>query len=95
MRGPVAEREGLVIRGAERAYEPVLAGGLKLRWALVAGATVLVVASGWLATTLGSEFVPQLDEGDVAIQALRITGTGLGQSLELQAQLEQRISEFP
>ena len=56
---------------------------------------VLVVASGWLATTLGSEFVPQLDEGDVAIQALRITGTGLGQSLELQAQLEQRISEFP
>lgn len=95
MRGPVAERESLLIRGAKRAYEPLLAGALKLRWALVAGATVLVVASGWLATTLGSEFVPQLDEGDVAIQALRITGTGLGQSLELQAQLEQRISEFP
>ena len=95
MRGPVAERESLLIRGAKRAYEPLLAAALKLRWALVAGATVLVVASGWLATTLGSEFVPQLDEGDVAIQALRITGTGLGQSLELQAQLEQRISEFP
>ena len=95
MRGPVAERENVLIRGAKRAYEPLLAAALKLRWALVAGATVLVVASGWLATTLGSEFVPQLDEGDVAIQALRITGTGLGQSLELQAQLEQRISEFP
>ena len=95
MRGPVAERENVLIRGAKRAYEPLLAGALKMRWALMAGATVLVVASGWLATTLGSEFVPQLDEGDVAIQALRITGTGLNQSLALQNQLEQRISEFP
>lgn len=95
MRGPVAERENVLIRGAKRAYEPLLAAALKLRWALVAGATVLVMASGWLATTLGSEFVPQLDEGDVAIQALRITGTGLNQSLALQNQLEQRISEFP
>ena len=95
MRGRVSERENLAIRGAKRIYEPLLAAALKLRWALVAGATVLVIASGWLATTLGSEFVPQLDEGDVAVQSLRITGTGLGQSLELQAQVEQRVSEFP
>ena len=95
LRGRVSERENLAIRGAKRIYEPLLAAALKLRWALVAGATVLVIASGWLATTLGSEFVPQLDEGDIAIQALRITGTGLDQSLELQAQVEQRVSEFP
>ena len=95
LRGRVSERENLAIRGAKRIYEPLLAAALKLRWALVAGATVLVIASGWLATTLGSEFVPQLDEGDVAVQSLRITGTGLGQSLELQAQVEQRVSEFP
>ena len=95
MRGRVSERENLAVRGAKRIYEPLLAAALKLRWALVAGATVLVIASGWLATTLGSEFVPQLDEGDIAIQALRITGTGLDQSLELQAQVEQRVSEFP
>ena len=95
LRGRVSERENLAIRGAKRIYEPLLAAALKLRWALVAGATVLVIASGWLATTLGSEFVPQLDEGDIAVQSLRITGTGLGQSLELQAQVEQRVSEFP
>ena len=95
MRGRVSERENLAVRGAKRIYEPLLAAALKLRWALVAGATVLVIASGWLATTLGSEFVPQLDEGDIAVQSLRITGTGLGQSLKLQAQVEQRVSEFP
>lgn len=95
MRGPVAEQENLLMRAAKQAYEPLLNGALKLRWALVAGATALVVASGWLATTLGSEFVPQLDEGDIAVQALRITGTGLEQSLALQAQVEKRIGEFP
>ena len=95
MRGRVAEKENLLIRGAKHVYEPLLAVALKLRWALVACATVLVITSGWLATTLGSEFVPQLDEGDIAVQSLRITGTGLGQSLELQAQVEQRVSEFP
>ncbi len=95
IRGRVAEKENLLIRGAKSVYEPLLATALNLRWALVAGATVLVIASGWLATTLGSEFVPQLDEGDIAVQSLRITGTGLGQSLELQAQVEQRVSEFP
>lgn len=95
MRGPVAEQENLLMRAAKQAYEPLLKGALKLRWALVAGATALVVASGWLATTLGSEFVPQLDEGDIAVQALRITGTGLEQSLALQAQVEKRIGEFP
>ncbi|MGJ8668932.1 MAG: efflux RND transporter permease subunit [Oceanococcus sp.] len=95
MRKPVAEQENLLMRSAKQAYEPLLAAAMHLRWALVAGATTLVITSGWLATTLGSEFVPQLDEGDIAVQALRITGTGLSQSLELQAQVEQRISEFP
>ena len=95
MRRPVAEQENWLMRAAKQAYEPLLAGALKLRWALVAGATALVVASGWLATTLGSEFVPQLDEGDIAVQALRITGTGLEQSWALQAQVEKRIGEFP
>ena len=95
LNGRVAERENLLIRSAKRAYEPLLVAALRMRWALVAAATALVVASGWLATTLGSEFVPQLDEGDIAVQALRITGTSLSQSLELQADVEKRISQFP
>lgn len=95
LNGRVAERENLLIRTAKRVYEPLLLAALRMRWALVAAATALVVASGWLATTLGSEFVPQLDEGDIAVQALRITGTSLSQSLALQSDVEKRISQFP
>jgi len=95
MNGKVAEQENAVIRAAKAAYRPLLLLALKLRWALLVAATVLVVLSGWLATTLGSEFVPQLDEGDIAIQALRITGTDIDQSLAMQAPLERRIAEFP
>ena len=60
---------------------------------LLAGA--LVALSGWYATQLGSEFVPNLDEGDIAMHALRIPGTSLSQSIEFQKILESRIKELP
>ena len=44
---------------------------------------------------MGSEFIPQLDEGDIALHALRIPGTGLEQSIEMQEILEQRLKAFP
>ena len=50
---------------------------------------------GWLATRLGSEFIPSLDEGDLAVQALRIPGTSLTQSLEMQFQLERALTDVP
>ena len=54
-------------------------------------ATVFMVACGVLASRMGSEFIPSLNEGDMAIQALRIPGTSLSQSLEMQKQLEVRL----
>lgn len=95
LKGEVTERENIVVRYSKKAYNPVLNLALKLRWAVVALSAILVIFSGWLATTLGSEFIPQLDEGDITVQALRIPGTGLQQSLEMQTVLEQRLSQFP
>jgi cobalt-zinc-cadmium resistance protein CzcA len=57
--------------------------------------TLLVASSGLLATRLGSEFIPSLDEGDVALHALRIPGTGLEQAVGMQTQLEARIKQLP
>ena len=54
-----------------------------------------MVASGFLATRLGTEFVPSLDEGDVAVQALRVPGTSLTQSIHMQHVLEKRIAQLP
>ena len=95
MNGKISEKESLVISAAKSVYRPLLLATLKFRWVVVSGAALLVAFSIWLATTLGSEFVPQLNEGDIALQALRIPGTGLEQSVEMQEVLEQRIKAFP
>ena len=71
------------------------------RWPLQAGApiiglaAVLVLLSIWQATRLGSEFAPNLDEGDIAMHALRIPGTSLSQAIALQETLEERIKALP
>ncbi|KRG42843.1 cation transporter [Stenotrophomonas panacihumi] len=93
--GKVEEKENRLMRGMRRAYRPALEWSLRHgRW-IGLGAIVLLLGSGWLATRLGSEFVPHLDEGDFALQAMRVPGTSLSQSLVMQAQVEKRIAQFP
>ena len=93
--GKVAEKDNRVVATAKRWYAPLLEQALKLRVAVVALASVLVLLSGLLATRLGSEFIPSLDEGDIALHALRIPGTGLQQAVVMQEALEARIKQFP
>ena len=93
--GRVQEKENRLLQWARRAYEPALNWALRLRWAVLAGAAVLVVLSGMLASRMGSEFIPSLDEGDIALHALRIPGTSLSQAVEMQSLLEERIKQFP
>ena len=95
MKGPIQEQESRIIRSSKNLYRPLLEKALALPSAVVGIATLLVVLCLWLATTLGSEFVPQLDEGDIALHALRIPGTGLEQSIKLQEILEERLKTFP
>ncbi|MFT4936452.1 efflux RND transporter permease subunit [Phenylobacterium sp.] len=93
--GRVQEKESPVMRGARRLYQPALDAALRLRVAFVAGAVVLVVIAGFAASRMGSEFVPNLDEGDIALHALRIPGTSLTQAIQMQSALEARIKRFP
>ncbi|RZF77632.1 CusA/CzcA family heavy metal efflux RND transporter [Pseudoalteromonas sp. CO325X] len=94
MRGKISEKESIIIRGAKAIYRPALEWVLKFKSLILTGALALVVGCSWLASTLGSEFIPQLDEGDIALHALRITGTGLEQSVEMQELLEKTITDF-
>src|SRR3990167_4915236 len=80
---------------ARKVYAPALDSALKLRTAFVAGAVVLVAIAGFASTRMGSEFVPNLDEGDIAMHALRIPGTSLSQAISMQTTLEARIKQFP
>lgn len=94
VRGKVVETENRVMRGARKLYQPLLAFSLKQSAGIVVFAVILLVAAGFQVTRMGSEFVPQLDEGDIAMHALRIPGTGLAQSVAMQKQLETAISEL-
>jgi cobalt-zinc-cadmium resistance protein CzcA len=95
LRGEVRERDNAVLRVAKRAYAPVLEIALRFRLPVAAAALLLVAACGWLASRMGSEFIPSLDEGDLSVQALRIPGTSLTQSVEMQLQLERALRDVP
>jgi heavy metal efflux system protein len=92
---PVKEKPSLIIRGAAALYSPTLTWVLKARWFVVIAASILVVVFGYQATKLGSEFAPNLDEGDIAMHALRIPGTSLSQAVALQETLEDKIKQMP
>jgi len=92
---PIKEKKNLAIEGARSLYEPVLSFSLKFRKSIVASAIVLIILSGFLASRLGSEFVPNLDEGDIAMHALRIPGTSLSEAIHLQKSLESEIKKLP
>ena len=92
----VAEKENRLMGWARRGYAPVLARVMAAPAVVLTAAAVAVALSLLLATRLGSEFAPNLNEGDFAIQALRIPGTSLTQSLQMQMQIETALKkEFP
>ncbi|MDP3492298.1 MAG: CusA/CzcA family heavy metal efflux RND transporter, partial [Hyphomonadaceae bacterium] len=93
--GKVEEKESFMMRGARAIYQPALDWALRLRWAIVAGAVGLVAISGFAASRMGSEFIPNLDEGDIALHALRIPGTSLTQAIGMQQTLEAAIAKLP
>lgn len=93
--GKIEEKDNRIVVKAKEAYTPTLDFALKRRVPILVGAIVFVVFSGWLSTRMGTEFVPNLDEGDIAIQALRIPGTSLTQSLDMQFQIEKAVMKVP
>ena len=93
--GRVQEKENFVMQWAKKIYTPVLDWTLVNKAVVLTLAVVTVVLSGLLVTRMGSEFVPSLDEGDIALHALRIPGTSLSQAITMQQKLEKTIKTFP
>ena len=96
VRDDATHRENRVMAWAKRRYAPLLAASFAHAPVVVTGAGVAVLLAVVVASRLGSEFVPNLDEGDLAIQALRVPGTSLTQSVTMQRQLEAHLkARFP
>lgn len=91
----MSDKEIPLLRWAKKIYAPLLDYSLANRSVIVSFAAVLVVLSLLLATKMGTEFLPTLDEGDMAIHALRVTGTSLSQAVSMQDAVENKIKELP
>lgn len=93
--GKVSEKENAIMGGARRGYMPLLRLAIRFRKSVVIAAAGIVIVSGFAATRMGGEFIPSLDEGDIALAAIRIPGTSLTQALEMQKSLERRVRQIP
>tara|TARA_R110000868_G_scaffold411035_1_gene701471 strand:- start:41594 stop:44734 length:3141 start_codon:yes stop_codon:yes gene_type:complete len=93
--GKVHEKENIAIIKSKQAYKPMLLWSLNNPVKIVSAAVLLVFISLFTASKMGTEFVPTLDEGDIAVQALRAPGTSLTESVRMQKLMEKRLVQFP
>lgn len=93
--GKVSEVEQPFIVWVKKAYIPTLKWAMLNKALVMTIAVVSVILSGLIASRMGSEFIPSLNEGDIAMHALRIPGTSLTQAVEMQKELEYVIKKFP
>ena len=93
--GKVSEQDNIAIRGAKSLYRPILRFAMSVRPVAAVAAVLLVILAGLASTKMGREFIPSLDEGDIAMHALRIPGTSLKQALKMQNEVEAAMLAFP
>jgi cobalt-zinc-cadmium resistance protein CzcA len=92
----VPERETWLIRKLEDAYRPLLAFTVRRRVVPVTAALVLFAGAAAIVPLLGAEFIPRLDEGAIAMQAVRLPAVPLEESLRYTTRIEESIEEhFP
>ncbi|QDX26964.1 CusA/CzcA family heavy metal efflux RND transporter [Sphingomonas suaedae] len=92
---PVNEKEGRIISALKRRYAPLLDRAMGAPRVTIGVALSAMATGALLFTTLGQEFLPQLDEGDLTVQVLRVPGTSIEQSQKMQSQLERALAKLP
>lgn len=91
----IQEKENRFVNFLTHYYKILLAHSFHHRNVITLSAGALVMVSVVIAFRMGGEFIPSLDEGDVALHAMRIPGTSLTQAVQMQDLLEKRILKFP
>lgn len=88
-------RETFLVRWIKQLYTPSLAYAMARPAKMFVGAIAIFAISCVIATGFGVEFVPKLDEGDIAIQATRLPSVSLESSLDMTRSMERALLEFP
>jgi cobalt-zinc-cadmium resistance protein CzcA len=93
--GKISVKKPWLMRKAEDLFTPLFEKALGKRKIVLTGVFIIVAFSGWLFTRMGGEFIPQLDEGSLALDMVRPVDIATSQSLRLQAKTEKVILKFP
>ena len=93
--GKVEEKESRIILKAKSGYAPMLNWSLDRPKFVVLAALAFFVFSLAIGSRLGQEFIPSLDEKDIAMHAMRIPSTGISESTAMQLQVEKAVSSLP
>jgi heavy metal efflux system protein len=93
--GSHGEEDNFVIRTCKRIYEPVLRAALARRRAVLAGAVVVLLASLALVPRLGTEFLPELNEGSIWINIMLPPGISVSETSRQLARIRTTIRQFP
>ena len=85
-----------LMKGINKIYQPLLRKSLNHKLVVIALALVLLAGAGFTFTRMGGEFIPNLDEGDIAMQALLRPGSSLSESIEQSKKMERIVLDnFP
>jgi cobalt-zinc-cadmium resistance protein CzcA len=95
LRARIAERENILMRTLKAFYVPMLRLALKWRWLMVGLAGAALAGAVWVFSGLGAVFVPQLDEGSLGIEIVRLPSISLEQAVVMEEQVEKALLEFP
>ncbi|WCM26110.1 CusA/CzcA family heavy metal efflux RND transporter [Sphingomonas sp. QA11] len=95
IRGKVAEKEGWLIRKSKERYLPLLDMAIARPWPFIGGGLAFFLLAIPAFGLLGSEFIPQLDEKNVALASTRVPSVSLGQSLVMQLKVEEAVRKLP
>lgn len=93
--GDTKEGNNPVMSLFSRIYAPALSFSLRARGVVIGGALTLLAVSGLVFSRLGSEFVPQLDEGSLVIQPVRVRTVDAEQTVKLVTAFEKKVLEVP
>lgn len=95
LKGKVSESESFLIRWAKRIYKPAFEFMMRYRAQALAVAVGLVLISGAIFPFLGTEFIPRLDEGNLAVQIGRLPSVSLRESVAIATKAEEVLKSFP
>ncbi|MCZ6698733.1 MAG: CusA/CzcA family heavy metal efflux RND transporter [Planctomycetota bacterium] len=92
----IKDRDNFLVRAAKRVYRPVVRFAVDFRHVVIIIAIVMLGGGAALATRLGAEFIPRLSEMSIAINAVRLAGVSLEESIRYSTQMEKLLlEEFP